>query len=55
MTLSNCAIHTLHTGCHVVAPSDMMDNRIAAIKKGLLDAGLRNVSGFAVYYICVKI
>ena len=28
------------TGCHVVAPSDMMDNRVAAIKRRLADAGL---------------
>ena len=27
-------------GCHVVAPSDMMDNRVAAIKRRLADAGL---------------
>ena len=27
-------------GCHVVAPSDMMDNRVAAIKRQLANAGL---------------
>lgn len=27
-------------GCHVIAPSDMMDNRVAAIKAGLSTAGL---------------
>ena len=27
-------------GCHVVAPSDMMDNRVAAIKESLRGAGL---------------
>ena len=27
-------------GCHVVAPSDMMDNRVAAIKQWLADAGV---------------
>ena len=27
-------------GAHVVAPSDMMDGRVLAIKKGLAEAGL---------------
>ena len=27
-------------GCHVIAPSDMMDNRVAAIKKALQEEGL---------------
>ena len=30
----------LLAGCHVVAPSDMMDGRVAAIKAGLVQAGL---------------
>ena len=29
-----------HIGCHVIAPSDMMDNRVAAIKASLLVEGL---------------
>lgn len=28
------------TGCQVIAPSDMMDNRVAAIKQALSDEGL---------------
>ena len=28
------------SGAHVVAPSDMMDGRVLAIKKGLAEAGL---------------
>ncbi|XP_023169948.1 delta-aminolevulinic acid dehydratase [Drosophila hydei] len=31
-------------GAHVVAPSDMMDNRVRAIKQALVDAGLTSVS-----------
>ena len=27
-------------GAHVVAPSDMMDNRVRAIKEGLKESGL---------------
>ena len=34
-------------GCHVIAPSDMMDNRVAAIKAGLVVAGL----GGKVYHL----
>ena len=29
-------------GCHIVAPSDMMDGRIGAIKQALLDEGFGN-------------
>ena len=32
---------TATTGCHVVAPSDMMDNRVSAIKNAF------EVNGFA--------
>ena len=28
------------TGCHIVAPSDMMDNRVGAIKNALEENGL---------------
>jgi len=34
-TYSVCSL-----GCHVVAPSDMMDGRVAAIKHGLTEAYL---------------
>ncbi len=30
-------------GCHVIAPSDMMDGRVGAIRKALDDAGYENV------------
>ena len=33
-------INMLHIGCQVIAPSDMMDNRVAAIKQALKDEGL---------------
>ena len=39
-------------GCHVIAPSDMMDNRIAAIKRGLLEAGL---GGKVCIYTCLQV
>ena len=32
-------------GCHVVAPSDMMDNRVGAIKERLRNAGLGGKAG----------
>jgi porphobilinogen synthase len=38
--LAEVAVAYARAGCHVVAPSDMMDNRVAAIKTGLLEAGL---------------
>lgn len=30
----------MYVGCHVVAPSDMMDGRVKAIKEALNEAGL---------------
>lgn len=38
--LAEVAVAYAKAGCHVVAPSDMMDNRIAAIKVALRDHGL---------------
>ena len=32
----------VHVGCQVVAPSDMMDGRIGAIKEALNTGGLGN-------------
>ena len=32
--------HDVFTGCHVVAPSDMMDGRVGAIKAALKSADL---------------
>ena len=30
---------SVYTGCHIIAPSDMMDGRIGAIKKMLTENG----------------
>ena len=38
--IADVALAYAEAGCHVVAPSDMMDNRIAAIKRRLADSGL---------------
>jgi porphobilinogen synthase len=38
--LVEVAVNYAKAGAHCVAPSDMMDGRIGAIKKGLADAGL---------------
>jgi porphobilinogen synthase len=38
------AIVLAEAGCHVVAPSDMMDGRVGAIRKALDDAGQSDVS-----------
>ncbi|KAG5440775.1 hypothetical protein PCK2_000211 [Pneumocystis canis] len=38
--LSQVAVRYAQAGAHAVAPSDMMDGRVMAIKKGLIDAGL---------------
>lgn len=38
--LAEVAVNYARAGAHCVAPSDMMDGRIKAIKQGLLDAGL---------------
>lgn len=40
MILASDTSNIIFAGCHVVAPSDMMDNRVAAIKRRLADAGL---------------
>ena len=37
------AVAQASAGCDVIAPSDMMDGRIAAIRKALDDAGFQNV------------
>ncbi len=38
------AINQARAGCHVIAPSDMMDGRIAAIREALDDEGFQDVS-----------
>ena len=37
------AIHQSNAGCDIIAPSDMMDGRVAAIRAALDDAGHQNV------------
>lgn len=40
--IAEVAVAYARAGAHCVAPSDMMDGRIRAIKRGLMDAGLGN-------------
>jgi delta-aminolevulinic acid dehydratase/porphobilinogen synthase len=40
--ISEVAVAYAKAGAHCVAPSDMMDGRIRAIKLALMDAGLAN-------------
>jgi porphobilinogen synthase len=40
--IAEVAVAYAKAGAHVVAPSDMMDGRIKAIKLGLMHAGLAN-------------
>lgn len=40
--LAEVAVNYAKAGAHCVAPSDMMDGRIRAIKKGLIEAGFGN-------------
>jgi len=40
--IAQVAIAYAQAGVHCVAPSDMMDGRVRAIKQGLIDAGLGN-------------
>jgi porphobilinogen synthase len=40
--IAEVAVAYARAGAHVVAPSDMMDGRIRAIKQGLMHAGLAN-------------
>jgi porphobilinogen synthase len=40
--IAQVAVAYAKAGAHIVAPSDMMDGRIGAIKRGLIDAGLGN-------------
>ena len=37
------AIHQANAGCNIIAPSDMMDGRVSAIRTALNDAGHQNV------------
>ena len=37
------AVHQANAGCDIIAPSDMMDGRVAAIRAALDDAGHENV------------
>lgn len=40
--IAEVAVNYARAGAHCVAPSDMMDGRIKAIKRGLMDAGFGN-------------
>ena len=40
--IAEVAVSYARAGVHCVAPSDMMDGRIKAIKRGLIDAGYGN-------------
>jgi porphobilinogen synthase len=40
--IAEVAVNYAKAGAHCVAPSDMMDGRVKAIKKGLMDAGFGN-------------
>ena len=40
--IAEVAVNYAKAGAHCVAPSDMMDGRIKAIKRGLIDAGYGN-------------
>jgi len=40
--IAQVAVNYAKAGAHCVAPSDMMDGRVKAIKKGLIDAGFGN-------------
>lgn len=40
--IAEVALSYAKAGAHCVAPSDMMDGRIKAIKRALIDAGLGN-------------
>ncbi|XP_001353362.2 delta-aminolevulinic acid dehydratase [Drosophila pseudoobscura] len=42
--IAEIAIAYGQAGAHIVAPSDMMDNRVRAIKQALIDASLNSVS-----------
>ena len=43
--LAEISVAFAEAGADIIAPSDMMDGRIAAIKDGLLNAGLGNKVG----------
>jgi len=40
--LARVAMNFAEAGCDVIAPSDMMDGRIAAIKDALVERGIAN-------------
>lgn len=40
--IAEVAVAYAKAGAHCVAPSDMMDGRIRAMKRALMDAGLAN-------------
>jgi len=47
--LAEIAVIYAKAGCQIVAPSDMMDGRVGAIKKALFDAGFSNTVALMSY------
>jgi len=47
--IANIALEYARHGAHIVAPSDMMDNRIYAIKNRLIDNGMEKVCSVLSY------
>lgn len=41
-SILHCSLMCYSAGCQIIAPSDMMDGRIRAIKQALLSNGLGN-------------
>lgn len=49
--ISSIALSYARMGAHIVAPSDMMDNRIGAIKRALIDSGMENLCSVLSYSV----
>lgn len=49
--ISTIALSYARMGAHIVAPSDMMDNRIAAIKGKLIENGMENLCSVLSYSV----
>lgn len=49
--IANIALSYARMGAHIVAPSDMMDNRIAAIKRTLIENGMENLCSVLSYSV----
>lgn len=49
--IANIALSYARMGAHIVAPSDMMDNRIGAIKRTLIENGMENLCSVLSYSV----